>query len=262
MTSAPDAGKQRDGSLGAIAALWGIATLALIGMWLAGTEPQVRLYYSNAMQTLTSLGCGVISVATMRMFPPGSPLRSAWALIGLAALAWGAAAAVFALYPLLNNGEDTPYPYFSDVGYLLTSLLVAIGLWVFKRGCELSAPLWGKLLAVLVFLASLYWSYLANREGLASGSLPLSIASAGYLLFDPLLLAVTVLVASSIRSGTVGAAWSMVLVGVLLFYAANQAYAYLMLQDAYRTGHWIDTGWMSAFGLIALAGIHTRNLMR
>jgi len=203
----------------------------------------------------------LVCLGTRDVFPRSSPLRRAWGLIGVGFIAWGVGSAIFAGYPVLHGGEETPYPYYSDLAFLMTSPLIALGLLAFKRSTGLVAPLWGISLALVVLAVSGYWCFVANASGLAEG--PASALTAiGYIVFDPVLVAVTVLVASSFRGGAIGNAWWLVLAGVGLYFCANQLYSYLSFLEAYTTGSWIDVGWVFGFGLIALAGLTTRNLMR
>lgn len=244
-----------------IAVTWVIATLLIAVFAAIGLDEVVRLYYSNALQLLSSLGCGVICLMVMNVFPEASPLRSAWRLIGMGVIAWGIGAMIFAGYPVMHGGEDTPYPYYADIGYLLTSPLIAMGLLVFKRGAGLVAPLWGKVLAMVVLLISIYWGYYANQEGLSGQGMAMTLSSIGYMLFDPILMAITVLTASSFSSGIVGETWWKVVFGVALYFFANQAFTFLNLSDNYTTGSWIDMGWMLGFGLIAWAAMTARRMM-
>lgn len=241
--------------------IWVLVGLALLVLLAIDAPTSVRLYYSNIAQTTSAVIAGLICFATRNAFPPASPLRKAWSLIGAGVIAWGIGSAIFAGYPVLNDGEETPYPYYSDLGFLLTSPLIAFGLLAFKRSTGLKAPLWGIALATIVLMAFGYWCYLANEAGLGEGPVH-ALTALGYILFDPILLAVTVLVASSFRGGAVGRAWWMVVVGVTLYFFANQIYTYLRDNDAYTTGSWIDLGWIYGFGFIAWAGLTTRNLMR
>jgi hypothetical protein len=243
------------------AAIWILATLMVAVLAIAGVDSTVRLYYSNALQLMSSLGCGMICLLVMDTFPAGSPLRNSWRFIGAGVMAWGAGATIFAGYPPLHGGEDTPYPYYADIGYLLTSPLITMGLLSFKRGAGLAAPTWGKILAVLVLLVSGCWGYYANREGLSGQGTAMTLTSLGYMLFDPVLLAMTVLTATSFSGGIVGETWWKVVIGVAFYFFANQAFTYLNLIDNYTTGSWIDMGWMLGFGCIAWAALTARKLM-
>jgi len=244
-----------------IIAVWIAAGIAIWVFILAGLDPQFRLYYSNIVQTASALAAGVICIATTSVFPAGSPLRKAWGFIGAGVLAWSIGSTIFAGYPLLNQGEETPFPYYSDFFFLLTSPLISLGLYAFKRGTQLTAPAWGIALALILLVCVGYWSYLANQEGFAGGSASV-ITALGYTLFDPILLAMTVLVASSFRGGAVGTAWWQLVVGVALYFVSNQIYSYLTSQHLYTTGSWIDIGWVFGFGFVAWAGLTTRSVMR
>lgn len=90
----------------------------------------------------------------------------------------------------------------------------------------------------------------------------MKLTSLGYILTDPVMMATTVLVASSFRGGSVARAWWLVAAGVLLYFMANQIYTYLSMAETYASGHIIDTGWLIGFGLIALAALVTRNMMK
>ena len=243
------------------AVIWVVATMLLCVFPFTGTDPQFRLYYSNALQTLSSLISAFLCFSAMSAFPDQSPLRKVWAAIGIGVLSWGIGATIFAAYPLLNAGAETPYPYYSDIGYLLTGPFMIAGLLMFKRSLGLESPMWGTALALAALAVSGFFAYKANLEGLMDADLVVKLTAIGYLVFDPVLLAVTILLASSFSGGEVGKAWWYVVIGILLYFIANQAYTYLVGIEQYATGNPIDIGWMLGFGLIAWAAVKTRSLM-
>jgi len=244
-----------------VAVVWVLATFMLVVFPMLGVAEDFRLYYSNVMQTTTSLLSALLCFSAMRAFPDQSPLRKVWGAMGAGVLAWGVGATIFATYPLLNDAAETPYPYYSDIGYLLTGPFMIAGLLIFKRSLGLESPLWGKALALVALAASGYFAYQANWEGVMDPDLAMKITALGYLILDPLLLAVTILTACSFSGGEVGKAWWYVVVGILLYFIANQAYTFLVAQETYATGHPVDMGWMLGFGFIAWAAVKTRNLM-
>ncbi|MDS4039936.1 MAG: hypothetical protein RKP20_01995 [Candidatus Competibacter sp.] len=137
-----------------------------------------------------------------------------------------------------------------------------IALLILKNATGLVAPAWGKWLSGILLLVFLAVALRTNWAGLTGEGIVLPLVSAGYVLFDPILLAVTVLTASGFAGGSaVGRAWWYVLGGILLYYIANQAYTYLVFIKEYATGSPIDMGWLLGFGLIALAAVMTRNLL-
>lgn len=245
----------------ALATLWLALSAALVVLNVIDYDAQARLYFSNALQVASSLLAALLCFRTYRAFPTGSPMSGAWGLVGGGVLAWSVGATIFGAYPLLHGGRDTPYPYYSDIFYLATSPLMAAGLLHYKRSTELVAPGCGKALAFVLLLVTGYWTYLANKEGLGEGGVALHLSSLGYMLADPVLLATTVLLASSFRHGAVSRAWWYVVAGTLLYIGANQLYTFLVLQGTYQTGAWIDVGWVLGFGLVAWAADTTRKVM-
>jgi hypothetical protein len=244
-----------------IAGIWVAASLLLVVLGFIGYDEQFRLYYSNALQVASSLLSAGACFYAMSAFPAQSPLRKVWLAIGAGVLAWGVGATIFAAYPVLHGGEDTPYPYYSDIGYLLTDPLIIIGLVLFKKSTGLETPAWGTALAVVLFGVTCWLAYKANAEGIADPALKMQAASWGYTLFDSALLGVLVLTATSFSGGEVAKAWWYVIAGILLYFIANQLYTYLVLTEQYKTGSPIDIGWMLGFGLIAWAALKTRNLL-
>ena len=242
--------------------VWISAIVVFVLLAVLGMSDQVRLYYSNILQTLTAATAGLLALSTMEAFPSASPLRKSWGLIGAGTLAWAVGSAIFAGYPLLHEGVETPYPYFSDLGFLLTSPLITLGLYTFKREAGLKATYWGIGLALLLLLVGGYWGFLANSEDLMTGSPVTRLTAAGYTLFDPILLAMTALIATSFRGGALGKAWMLVLVGSVFYVIGNQLYSYFVGLETYHTGSLVDLAWVVGFGLIGCGAVATKNLLR
>jgi hypothetical protein len=244
-----------------MALLWLLVSAGLLVMPLLGVDATTRLYYSNAGQVLVTLASSLYCFATMRAFPAQSPLGKVWGAIGAGLLSWAIAAGIFAAYPILNAGEDTPYPSFADPFYLLAPPLMTIGLILFKRSAGLVSPAWGKALAIAALALFGYFAYLANANGLADSDPFMILVSIGYMLFDPILIAITLLTASAFRGGAVATSWWYVVGGILLYFIANQLYSYLVGIEQYTTGSPIDIGWLLGFGLIACGAVKARKLL-
>ena len=74
-------------------------------------------------------------------------------------------------------------------------------------------------------------------------------------------MSITVLTATSFTGGIVAETWWKAVLGVALYFFANQAFTYLNLIKDYMTGSWIDMGWMLGFGMIAWAAMTARRMM-
>jgi hypothetical protein len=245
-----------------VVAIWLISGSLIVFFAALEVDAAFRLYYSNVMQTLSAVLSALFCYWTMGDFPKGSPMRKVWGFLGSGMLAWGVGAALFSSYPLLNDGAETPYPYYSDIGYLSLVPLVVTALLLMKSALGVSSPLWGKLVAILLFAGAMVISTTANWQGITGDGIVLPLVSIGYIVFDPTLLAVTMVVASALYGGVAGEAWWYVLAGLVLYFIANQSYTYLVFTKQYATGSPIDALWVFGFGLVAMAAMMTHALFK
>lgn len=185
-----------------------------------------------------------------------------WSLLGIGVLCWGIGAMLFALYPLIYAGQETPYPWYSDIGYLLMTPFVLSALFIFKKSLHIDAPLWGRISAGCFFLAALALSITFNLSKFTDDAFIPFTVTLIYTMGDPLLLGGTVLVASLLAGGEVARPWWLVLIGLVFYYAANVIYTYLVVNEQYATGDFIDIGWLAGFGCIAVAALMTRSLFK
>jgi diguanylate cyclase len=237
--------------------LWVAATLAIAALAFTDAEAELRLNYSNGVQLLTAYLSGLLCFRTSRVFPASSPLRHVWSLMGAGVLAWAIGQSYFASYPLLHDGQETPFPSFAEFGYLLIGPLIVFALLRFRRATGLSAPAWGIALAFILLVGAAAAALKFNWEGIQSSDVALGASSLGYALFDPVLLAVTALVASGFAGGGVGKSWWYVVGGIIFYFVANLCYSYMVFNETYQTGSWTDIFWPLGFGLIALGAVAT-----
>ncbi|QQS53258.1 MAG: hypothetical protein IPM89_10090 [Candidatus Competibacteraceae bacterium] len=245
----------------AIMAIWLILSFMIVVFAIFDADAALRLYYSNVIQTLSPVFSAILCYRTALDFPTGNAMRKVWGLLGSGMLAWGIGAALFSAYPLLNNGAETPYPYYSDIGYLALVPLVIVALFLLKNTLGVVPPLWGKIVSVLLFFGALGLSLMANWSGLSEGGIIL-LVSVCYIVFDPILLMATMLVASALYGGVVGKAWWYVLGGLVLYFLGNQIYTYLVFTEQYATGSPIDILWVLGFGMVAIAAMMTHTLFK
>lgn len=242
--------------------VWLMASLFIVLFAVLGVDPVFRLYYSNILQTLAPVVSALFCYRTATVFPTGNPMRKVWGLLGTGMLAWGIGAALYSSYPLLHDGAETPYPYYSDIGYLSLVPLVIAALLLFKSTLGIVSPPWGKLLAFLLFLGGLYISVTANWEGLFKGGVIFPLVSAAYILSDPILLMVVMLIVSGLYGGAAGDAWWYIMAALVLYFIGNQSYTYLVFTKQYASGSSIDSFWVIAFGLVAVAAMITHAMFK
>jgi hypothetical protein len=240
------------------AAVWAASCLVLAFMALLGAAPQISQVYSNIIQIAASLVAALLCFRTMRAFAPGAPMRMVWALLGSGVFAWCVGAIIYALYQWTNGGAEPPYPWYSDIGYLLMMPLVALGMSRFQYLQEFETPGWAIIAGAALFVISLVTGFSSSQEALqeAQSAAEYNVEIA-YIVLDPLLLSMTVMVASVLAGGGAAVAWWYVLGGLVLHYFGNVAFNYQVANHSYATGGLTDVTWPLAFGLIAMSALMT-----
>lgn len=246
-----------------IAIIWIVVSVPLALFPLFGVDQKIIFNYSLLMQVITPIVAALFCYITAVVFPKDDAMRKVWTLLGTGMLCWGIGAMLFAVYPLIYQGQETPYPWYSDIGYLFLVPFVLTAFFVFKKSLYVEVPVWGLITAATFFLAALALSIVFNLSKFAGSDsfFPFAVTLL-YTVGDPLLLGGTVVIGSILAGGAVGRPWWFVLIGLVFYYAADLAYTYLVVNGQYATGNAIDTGWLLGFGCIAVAALMTRDLFK
>ena len=186
-------------------------------------------------------------------------LRRAWRLFALGLFAQLAGQVAFQVYGLLG---EKPYPSIADATYLCFYPLMLAGLLALpaakgRGGSRLRLAVDLAVVAIggsaaVVFLV-LGPTVVAN-----SGSALQVGFSVAYPTGDMVLL---VGLASVLMRGSVASArWALRLLvaGVVLFVVGDLVYGYVTLHSSYQSGDPIDTTWIVALALMAIAGTTQR----
>ena len=245
-----------------VVCLWvvtNVITVVLVGLDI-GT-PEFRLHYANLLEVFLVLITTILCFRTAASIESGNAQRTVWTWIGFSVLVYWIGDLFFAAYPILNGNEETPYPYYSDIGYLAFIPLMIIGLLVLKRGMGLSFPGWGAAVALAALVAASLFSYqmlwypLEEADDMTSW-----LVDIGYMIADPILLTMAVATASILAGGLAGRAWWWVVTGLVIYFFRDIAYTVLDAEDAYYSGHPIDITWPLFFGCVSIAALMTSNL--
>lgn len=166
---------------------------------------------------------------------------------------------IYTAYPMLHNGEETPFPYYSDIGYIGFYAFLITALFIFKNALDITSPTWGKVLAFIIFSITMAITFNNDREMLLQGGTS-ALAAVLYIISMPTFIGTAVLVASGLLGGSAGGPWWFVVAGAFSYYIGDQLYAYLLAQEQYAGGSSIDFFWVLGFYMIALAAIKMRLL--
>jgi two-component system cell cycle response regulator len=235
----------------ALAAGVGIGWLAFYAGWLA-VQPwgeRALWVFSDTAYLVPLAAAACFSVYAWIRVP--RELRPFWALLTCGNLAWLAADTAWCLHDLFVG--PVPYPWWSDLGYLVSDafMLAAVYAAFRPRLRAVAAP---RILDGLVAVGSLalfWWWLLIHPTGVAA-TLE-SIVTLAYPVFGIGaigLLVVTRLLPS--RTGTF--AMRLVAVGVLSSVLANALYIHSSLTGGYVSGAWIELGWQAQGILFSIAG--------
>ncbi|HVE46641.1 MAG TPA: PAS domain S-box protein [Acidimicrobiales bacterium] len=179
--------------------------------------------------------------------------RSAWTFLGLSYLSWVAGQGVWVLYQDVL-GRATPFPSPGDLGFVLAIPLAGWGVLRFAHmpttASRLRTILDGFLIAAsfacLSWFSALQTTWHADYDGTLAKSLALAYPG-GTAVVACLVIAVF---ARCRREQ-----FSLLLVGsgILILCMTNTAYAYLLADGQYHTGHVMDVGWLLSFLFVAVA---------
>ncbi len=182
-------------------------------------------------------------------------LRRAWRLFALGLFGQLSGQVAFQVYDLLGK---TPYPSIADVLYLSfypLTLAALLSLPVAPRDGATRMRL-GVDLAVVTLAGSAAVVYVVLGPTLVANSgSPLQVAfSIAYPVGDMVLI--VGLASLLLRGSAPSAQWALRLLGagLLLFVVGDLVYGYVTLHSSYQSGNPIDTTWMVALALMAVAG--------
>jgi diguanylate cyclase (GGDEF)-like protein len=182
-------------------------------------------------------------------------LAWAWRLFALGIGGQLAGQAAFQVYDVLGK---TPYPSVADVLYLSFYPLVLVGLLLLPMagGGRSGRLRLGVDLAVVAIAGSALVVYVVLGPTLVahSGS-PVQVAfSVAYPAGDLVLL--VGISAALVRGAVWSLRWPLRLLaaGLVLFVVGDLVYGYITLHSSYQTGNLVDTTWMVALALMAVAG--------
>ena len=207
-------------------------------------EKPLNAWGQNA---ILACACALVAVRVLTSGAAGCrPLLAAIVLWTLGNFWWG-----FVLYDL----EDAPFPSLADAGWLAfyPCAYLCLGLRLRASARDLPRSAWlDGLVGILSVGAVGVTLVVAPVLAAAEGSRAAVLTNAAYPLADLLLLGLTmaVLVLYGWRAGR---AWALLGAGFALFAVANSMYLARLAADSYSAGTVLDSLWVVALVIMALA---------
>jgi diguanylate cyclase (GGDEF)-like protein len=222
---------------GGLAVLLLGGTLVVAAYRWFGVGGDLRFAIGGVLYDAVVLGAGVACLVRASSY---GRERSAWTLIGLAILAWGAAEVYWTV--AIDGNPSAPYPSPADLGYLAFYPLAYAGLAVLvrARADQLNWRLWMDGAIAALGTAALGAAFVFDFVAASAEGSPLQIATTlAYPLGDILMVAMVVGVVA-LTGWRPGRTWSLLLAGLTALVVADIAYTLQTTQEALPLGSWID----------------------
>lgn len=232
--------------------------LLVYSIWIIykWTDPAYEVLIAGLGYLPLGIFAATCTLYTARLKQLDEATRRAWVFIAL-----GMISLPFAdiLYTVLENTRGIGFPDIPDIFYLLFYPLAFFGFALIPtRVIETSqARTWKLDLAIIVTsLTAMLWYFIIAPTAIAGGESWAEVLVAGaYPAMDILLLAS---IASILfRRSEINTRRSLYILGLglLIYVIADIAYFWLVLQDLYISGSWVDILWTVSYFVIGVAAL-------
>jgi two-component system, cell cycle response regulator len=235
-STAPDTPLARGVRIALAILLFGGTLLVALHYWF-GVGGGLHDVIATAVFDGVVLGAGLACLARASTY---GRERTAWILLGLAILAWGAAEVYWSV--AIEDNPNAPYPSPADIGYLAFYPLAYTGLALLVRARthEISWRLWmdGAIAALgtAALGAAFVFDFVAEK---AEGSAVEIATTLAYPLGDIGMLALVVGVVA-LTGWRPGRTWSLLLAGLAAMVIADIAFTLQLTEEALPGGSWVE----------------------
>jgi two-component system cell cycle response regulator len=231
------------------ALLLGGTLLVALHDWL-GLAAGLGVPIGGALYDAVVLGAGIACLVRAADYRPE---HTAWILLGIAILCWGAAEVYWSL--AIEGNPNAPYPSPADIGYLAFYPFAYAGLamLVRARAHEINWRLWmdGAIAALgtAALGTAFVFDFVADR---ATGSPIEVLTTLAYPLGDITMVSIVVGVVA-LTGWRPGRTWSLLLAGLSALVIADIAFTLQSTEATLPGGDWIDPIYLIAAVCLAAA---------
>ncbi len=220
-------------------------------------------YYVSFMFIVTSAGAAFFCYRTMVSCDLHDKNRTAWQFLSIGLSFWSAGAVLEGIYSILHQSTIVPFPWYADISFLLLEPFVVMALFIFRKNLNVSMPLGNWIVTIITFFGALSFAIWINGTALQTVEPIRLIVTIAYIIFDSILLAMTVATASILAGGLIARPWWFALAGLFIFYLGNIYYTFVRnIDEPLLGGIVLDFTWPIAFGLIAIAATTARTIYK
>lgn len=247
-----------------VAILWVALCIISFGLWVsfAATEAyDIYLYYSSTLEFATASVAAFFCYHNLRFFSPQDPIRKAWLFLSRGLSFWSLGALLNLLYPLTHESIKSPFPWYSDFGYLMFIPFVLAALMVLRMSANVAAPFWAWIVAFVMAMVISGIVLVINAETLKEIGIAAFMATMAYVVVNPMLLAMIIVTASVLIGHPICRPWWVALTGLFLFSIGNFLHV-LFHNLGQQPEVLLDLTWPVSFGMIAVAATMTCSIYR
>jgi hypothetical protein len=248
-----------------IAIIWAIlcSISLIIWLWTGNTDNYFYIYYSTFLGFITALATTLFCFRNLTNFSPTDPIGKAWWFLSRGLLFWTVGSFSYFFYPLIHGGEQTPFPWYSDIGYLMFMPFALFTLMTLRMNTNVAAPFKAWIAAFVVAMAISGVALVMNAENLKEIGIAAFMATMAYVVINPMLLAMIIVTASVLRGQPICRPWWFALAGLFLFAIGDLLHVLLHnLGNAGNITVLLDLTWPVSSGLIAIAATTTCSIYR
>ena len=234
----------------------------LLGLFVYLTRSGVLS--SSAVQWLTDLSWTIFSgLAALACYVHAQKhagnLRKAWLLLAYAHLSWFIGIIIWSYLELVAM-RATPFPAWSDVGFMLFAPLFLLAMY-FLRSADSQKYKFihqAKVMIIIVIIAIAHIILFNERLLNNNESIWYNIAAITYPALYMTALIYGLLSFLHLNATVSTKVFSLIFLSLLVHAVTVSLYAYSLLGKEYQVGSYLDVFWLLAFGLIYLAVKQTR----
>jgi HD-GYP domain-containing protein (c-di-GMP phosphodiesterase class II) len=230
----------------------GVLWLTFYASWLAfgPSSAHARLVFGNTVYLVPIAAAALLAGLAWRRSDPAA--RPFWALVALSNAIWLAAEALWAVRQLTRG--TVPFPWWTDVGYLASYVLLIPALVTARRPSVRAERLGAFADALLVTgsMAFLWWLFILRP--LPIGSDLASLASLAYPLLGLVLLGLVVAL-ELLPARPSRTTFAFFTAAVVATAVTDGLYTSAVLTNTYVSGAWLDLGWQLEAVLLSLTAV-------
>jgi len=181
-----------------------------------------------------------------------------WAtnLIAVGLVTFGIGQLVWTWYKLIYHAIP-PVPYWNDLGFGMTYILLTIGIVLLPIRRSISTPricIFLDAIMIITALMTLSWFFILGPIVLQSNdSLGVALTSAAYPLADVIMMSCLLVLSVRYASSTLRPALIVLGASLALIIMSDSLASYQMLHARYHEGTLLDIGWPLGYMLVGLA---------